>query len=414
MSKKIIFVLLNLLMFLTFFSNLNSQNPAGKWVNAQYGISLVLNADYTYTLTHSKGQSNGQWRGQGNQLCFYDSSGAQPVCYTVVAYTAKIITMRDINGVTLSYTRVAVNNTNSSNTIYGNNNKNGRVLANKNNIVLRYSDFMHGIDLVQFIIGGKIKPTEIEELRVKLIEEFNAQPSYILNQLSGIGNAMKKVKILTNPLQIGAVRQELFATFYKSTKNMNEAQKPLLIQVINRYIKVLAYDDVNKLILTNGDIDGYINCFAFNSRLAGRKFQLTKSLRNQIKNKLVNNFYSMDMKQKQVLASSSLIWDLLYANWSRMTQAQRQQYVTAYRAKLGNNYNNSYKQQANKGGSGNSWNSQKKSNSKKSLAQMRSEMYAKQNMYKMMSDMNMRSHALSLNIIENIGGTGNYWKVVDY
>ena len=39
---------------------------------------------------------------------------------------------------------------------------------------------------------------------------------------------------------------------------------------------------------------------------------------------------------------------------------------------------------------------------------------ARQSMFQMMNDMNMNSHALSLNIIENIGGTGNYWNVVDY
>jgi hypothetical protein len=31
-----------------------------------------------------------------------------------------------------------------------------------------------------------------------------------------------------------------------------------------------------------------------------------------------------------------------------------------------------------------------------------------------MNDMSLNNHALSLNIIENIGGTGNYWSVVDY
>jgi hypothetical protein len=33
---------------------------------------------------------------------------------------------------------------------------------------------------------------------------------------------------------------------------------------------------------------------------------------------------------------------------------------------------------------------------------------------KMMNEMNMNTHATSLNIIENTGGTGNYWSVVDY
>ena len=34
--------------------------------------------------------------------------------------------------------------------------------------------------------------------------------------------------------------------------------------------------------------------------------------------------------------------------------------------------------------------------------------------FQTMMNMNTLSHATSLNIIENIGGTGDYWKVVDY
>ncbi len=51
---------------------------------------------------------------------------------------------------------------------------------------------------------------------------------------------------------------------------------------------------------------------------------------------------------------------------------------------------------------------------KKSIYQMQSELNAKQNMFNMMQNMNTNSHALSMNIAENIGGTGNYWEVVDY
>jgi len=38
---------------------------------------------------------------------------------------------------------------------------------------------------------------------------------------------------------------------------------------------------------------------------------------------------------------------------------------------------------------------------------------ARQNMFRIMNNINHQTHATSLNIIENIGGTGNYWKVVD-
>ena len=45
---------------------------------------------------------------------------------------------------------------------------------------------------------------------------------------------------------------------------------------------------------------------------------------------------------------------------------------------------------------------------------MRRDYNSRRQMFNMMNNMNMNSHALSMNIIENIGGTGNYWEVVDY
>jgi hypothetical protein len=117
----------------------------------------------------------------------------------------------------------------------------------------------------------------------------------------------------------------------------------------------------------------------------------------------------MPLEQKRLLASASLIWDLLESNWNRLTPAQKQQYKSAYYSQIGQN-NQSYQtyNQTYNAGSG------YQSSSSKSTADMMREQRAKQHMFRMMNEMNMNSHALSLNIIENIGGTGNYWSVVDY
>jgi hypothetical protein len=113
----------------------------------------------------------------------------------------------------------------------------------------------------------------------------------------------------------------------------------------------------------------------------------------------------MPIEQKRLLCTASLIWQLLESNWNRMTPAQKQQYKSAYFSQSGQK-TPAY-QPPQTGGS-------YTPSSAKSPAEQMREYNARQNMYRMMNEMNMNSHALSLNIIENIGGTGNYWNVVDY
>ncbi len=407
----ILITIVIILMFGQLTGNLFSQSPVGKWVDSRYNMTLILNGNFTYSFQYQNRVSKGYWSNQGNQFCLKDSNSNVPVCYTVVSYNATDLILRDVNGVMINYKKVSgaqqpVISTAKKRIVKGAN----RIIATKGNYKLTHGHLRAGIDLTQFIIGQKIKVNEVRELKQKLVEEFNAMPGQTVGQLESISLSMDKVHAASDPAKIGLVRQQIFAAFYKMTRNVREDQKPLMIQVINRYIKVLAYDEANNLILTNKDVEGYINYVAFNSELAGQKINLNYAVRNTITNQLVTGFASMPLSQKQMLSSASLIWELLNFNWNRMNNSQKVQYINAYRGKIASNFN--YNNQSTQN---NNWTPPKNYGSqKKSLAQMRRDFNAKQNMFRMMNNMNMNSHALSLNIIENIGGTGNYWKVTDY
>lgn len=289
---KHLYVILVLLLILS-NALLNAQSPAGKWVDTRYNITIVLYENYTYTIQHSNGQSQGQWRNQANQLCFYDSSGAQPVCYRIIKYSSTILSIQDMNGAVLNLKRVQHQNIVNT----------GSILAQKGSIVLSQMHLQHGIDLIQFIIGGRVNPSEIIELKKQLIKEFNQSPAFIVKELISIGASMQKVRTSTDAVKIGSVRQVLFTMFYRATINMEEIKKPLIVQIINRYIKVLAYDSQNNLLLTNKDIDGYINYIIFNSQLSGNNMQYSNNVINSTRQQLVNNFHSMNIEQKKFLAS---------------------------------------------------------------------------------------------------------------
>lgn len=380
--------------------NLFGQGLAGTWMESKYNAKMVLSADGTYTLQYPNGFSRGRYSLNGQVFCMQDASGANPVCYTVVGYSGNKLTLRDVNGVLMNYQRQGG----------GRSAVGGReILAQKDGHALSQNHFNAGLGILQFIIGQKVKPSESIELRTKVIEEFRQAPAEVIRQLTVMGQSLQTVRSATDPVRIGLVRQELFAALYKATMNFKEEDKPLMIQVMNRYIKVLAFDPQTNLLLTDKDVEGMLNYITFNSELMGQKDPLTDIVRRSVRTDLVKGFPSMPLEQKRLLCTASLIWELLGTNWNRLTPAQKQQYKQAYFSQIGQNTQSyqTYKQThgsrpANKSGSG------------KSTADMMREHRAKQHMFQMMNEMNMNTHATSLNIIENIGGTGNYWNVVDY
>jgi len=386
-----------------------TQSPAGTWYDSQYQVKLELFTDGTYRLQYPNGAGQGRFSINGNSLCMQDARGGNPVCYNVDRYTGTEMILRDVNGMILNYRRqqAGVVQPAAPKVETGA----AKVLAVKNDLTLTTAHLDVGVGLVQFIIGQSVKPGEVLELKAKLIEEFNQAPGEVMQQLTSLEGSLRKIRTLTDPVQIGFARQQLFTALYQGTRQFQEHQKPLMIQVMNRYIKVLAYDAANNLVLTDRDAEGMMRYLAFNSELMGQPIALTPELYRSVAADMTTKFVSMPIEQKRLLCSASLLWQFIEYNWNRLTPAQKQQYKNAFAAKIQPTYRNSGNTQVNQG---NQSQYRAPGGTSKDPAQMMRDYNARQQVFNMMNKMSMDSHALSLNIIENIGGTGNYWQVVDY
>ncbi|MCP4221091.1 MAG: hypothetical protein GY765_41060 [bacterium] len=388
------------------------QGLVGIWVAPAYKVSLQLAADGTYRLQHPNGQSQGRFSLNGQTLCFRDAAGGAVTCYTVAGFNGNALALRDVNGAVFNYQRQVASPGSTPVAPAGkraNEIPAAQVLGRQGNLVLSGSHFNAGIGLVQFIIGQSVKSSEAAELKSKLMEEFNVAPGEVLRQLNSISQSLQRIRTVTDPFRIGLARQELFSALYRATAQMREDQKPLMIRVMNRYFKVLAVDAVNNLLLTDKDAEGMMRYLAFNSELMGRRIALTPQLLHSVTADMVAKFNSMPLETKRILCSAGLLWKVMETNWNRLTAAQKQQYFNAYRTQMAGNLQPAPTQtpQTNYGSGNNA-------SSSKSVTQQMMDFQAKQNMFTMMNNMNLNSHATSLNIIENMGGTGNYWEVVDY
>jgi len=276
------------------------------------------------------------------------------------------------------------------------------ILAQADGLTLTTAHVDVGVALAQFIVGQPLKSSEIKALQRQSAVEFQQQPGYFLQEIQQIDQSMQQLRTLTDPWQIGLARQVLFSSLYLATAAMPEAQKPLLIQMINRYIKVLATDPANQLVLTTQDADAVAHYIAFMSRLNGQMMALTPSLKNNYRHELAANFSTLPLEQKQFLASASLIWKLIEHNWRQLSASQRSELQQQLLS-----------QQVVASAPAAAPAPETSSNTSAQILQKQQDMWHQQQMWDMMNNMSLQSHATTLNIIENIGGTGNYWEVTD-
>ncbi len=388
--KKYVLIPWLFLQIFIFASRLISQEAHGTWNNAQYNLQMTLNRDGTYSFTGPYGSSAGRWGAQGSTFWMQDYSG-QTVYYTVALYNQTQLNLVDANGVSLHYTR----KTGAS----------GSVLLEYSGHSLTTKHLNTAIGIIEFIIGQEIKAIEKEELTASAKEEFPLNPAEWLRQVSSLQESLDKLKQLQDPVHIGMARQMLVAEFYKAVLPVKEEEKPLLIRMINRYVKVLAFDEANTLALTDKDVDAMIDYMEFNNQMAGVNRRFTIAERKAFTEELSGKFKTMPVEEKRFLCSANFIWKLVQANYQQLGSASRNQFQQQYSTAHAGRWKQDKDFQA--------FSNLSQAEQQVWLQQKSRENLANQNMYTMMNNMATQNHAVMLNTIENFGGTGNYWEVVN-
>jgi hypothetical protein len=205
----------------------------------------------------------------------------------------------------------------------------GKVLSEKDGLKLTEDHVRAGVGIIQFVIGGKIKDAEVAELTRTLVQEFGQSPQFVLQQMEGMKQPLAQLNSMTDPLQVGTIRQGILSAFHKATLNVREKDKPLLIQIINRHVKVLAYDPANELVLTDHDADGFLKFQQFCYQLAGLGFDVTEQQRQQFIASVQRDFPTLPVEQKRFLCSARVAWEVTEAYWVRVFNDQQRAQMQA-------------------------------------------------------------------------------------
>jgi len=216
------------------------------------------------------------------------------------------------------------------------------VIANKDGYTYTEGHFQKSLRFVEFLIGQPMLNADKQYMKQESLKNFEQNPQAIINEVNNIDQQMQQLYQLTDIYQIANVRSALISQIYINSRQQPQNQS-FIVQVLNKYVPLLAIDTQNLLAFTYKDFEGYVLMMQFNAGLLGENLQLSQEQLLQIKNTLTQQFYSMSLEQKRSLCSMQLLYEYMSKAYQQMTPQQKQQ----LQAQMLNQYYASYNQQQN-------------------------------------------------------------------
>ncbi|MCK4232685.1 hypothetical protein KAX06_00075 [candidate division WOR-3 bacterium] len=93
---------------------------------------------------------------------------------------------------------------------------------------------------------------------------------------------------------------------------------------VYRHLKVLTFEETNKLALTDKDVESYLDYAAFLIALStGKKTQPSVTQRNSQAERIVKGFTNYPLEAKQFLCRSQVVFSYLKYVWDNADAAER-------------------------------------------------------------------------------------------
>ena len=358
----------------------------GIWNNEALGIQLSLELGGTFGFAGPTGASTGRFEVRGDQLWMQEANG-NVLVYRIARLDGELMELLDAVGTPLHYRRQAAPSLAA-----------GAVLAEAGGLRLTEGEVAVGLDLVRLLIDADPSADEVQALTQHSVDDFRQHPAAFLEQLRQIATSVQQVRALRTPAEVALARQAIFASLYAAVEPMEPATRPPLMQVVLRHVEVRAFDRQTQLLCTSRDLAGAVALVEFEAMLSGQPLELTPSQRAEVEAELVAAFATGGVEVQQRLCVAGPVWAMTQANWSRFDEAQREALRARFKAEppLVPVVVPEPAPPAEAA----------PETTTPSAGPMNAETF------RIMSEMSLQNHATMLNIIENIGGTGNYWEVV--
>jgi len=223
----------------------------------------------------------------------------------------------------------------------------------------------------QFFAGSPLSAQEQQRIIADAQANFAQDATRAQAEIQELRQLGSQLSQLSDPTQMIAVRQAGLYYFY--SERLAGRSDPSGDIVLSK-AQPLAADSKNKVLLLSSDLDGtcaYLSFLRQNQGGTPWSAQETQKFKQQV----VQNFSQMPDDNKGFLLGGQMFWSLISHNLQRLSQ-QRQ-------AEL-----------------------------QQRIAQQQSAPMS-MDAYQTLSNMSRAQHMTTMNILENMGGSGDYWEMVE-
>lgn len=408
----------------------NTNLLLGTWQLPEAGLTLQFDAEGTYLVTYANGQRvQAQYSLLGSQLTMAQFYFGQDQHFQIVQLDPQTLVLQAIDGqpgTQFSFQRVGTHTamggfagqqmaaaTPTPPAPIG---TAGQVLGEAQGIQFTQAHFEKLVRFAEFLIAGRLSEGERQQALSESLAEFQQAPQALIQTIEQIDGQMSQFYQIQDVMQLGLLRSMLVGQFNLAYQQIPPEQKPYLARLIEQYTPVLAYDPSTQMALTWRDVEGYAGVYAFYLEMAGQPVQLSPQELQALAATLAQQFQSATPEQQALLCSMSLYDEYLRNAWATLSPQQQEQLRQQAIAQLtssmqggmyggGNQpmYGSTYQPTGQAPAPGediNAW-----------FARKQQELMTNDFIFNTMNNMLLEQHATSLNIIENIGGSNDYWEV---
>ncbi|MEM6797568.1 MAG: hypothetical protein AAF725_26610 [Acidobacteriota bacterium] len=253
------------------------------------------------------------------------------------------------------------------------------VIASRGDHVFRQIDLDHGLEMIRFLSGEDSTAAEAARLRQDALGQFEEDPVQFAEGMAFIEGVLTAARSTSDVAEIAGYRMVLFNVLYALNQELPASERPALLEIVFAKNPVIAYDPATQLALTARDLRSAVKIYAFGSGAAPDALDgpWIEEQVAELERTVVPAFAGLGLTEKQFLATAGVLWTVLETNLDRFTPRQL--------AEL------------------------RQGHSQPPPSQPSETMDA--NTARFLSQLSLQQHVSTLNVIENIGGTGDYWEV---
>lgn len=208
-----------------------------------------------------------------------------------------------------------------------------RVLSHIHGYELRMSTLEPAIELLEFLVQGKVSFQEKQLIVRESIEEFETGPEELLQSMNELQAALQLVRSKNDPTVLGEFRQQMLAEFHIMSQSMPANEMPAYLNILNEKAPVVAFDPNTKVALTQQDL---VSALLYMRKLGAMKGEnwSDEELIDAAK-EVLGTFQQIEPDMQKLLASGTLLESLYSANMNRMSSQQKVNVTNHYRQTVG-------------------------------------------------------------------------------